>query len=423
MKRRASQLVIDPAAGAMEGVRSFDLRAFDGLRGLAALYIVVNHASFELWVGSHRALATGGFAAVLAYAAVPFRYGSEVVLLFFLLSGFVIHLRQAQSLARGEMPSFRAVSFFRRRAIRLLPPLLFALLLTAALDQVGSQANQSFYEAVSIRSHSRSAFTFVMNALFLQGFAAPTFGSNSPLWSLSYEAIFYALYPAFLFARVHFGARTAFGATFAAGAAGSAVHAAVSPAIAWTISPYFAVWTLGAFIAEAFARDLPLRRPLLMLALACPLIVPLLAVRGVVDPTLRSSIFAPGLALVMAVFVLHPAGLGFAAVLARLRGLGARSYTLYVIHLPILICMAALWVRARGDPPASGWLAFVGIVAAVAAASAVAPIVELPFSERAKLRSLPATRSASHEARRRSAMSGRSADVMSEEVADERRAA
>ena len=86
--------------------RSFDLRAFDGLRGLAALYIVAHHARIDLWEGSHRALASGGIAAVVAFATVPLRYGAEVVLLFFLLSGFVIHLRQARSVAQGEVVSF-----------------------------------------------------------------------------------------------------------------------------------------------------------------------------------------------------------------------------------------------------------------------------------------------------------------------------
>ena len=417
MKRRASQLVIDPAAGAMEGVRSFDLRAFDGLRGLAALYIVAHHARGGLWEGTQRALVDGGFAKLLAFATMPLKYGAEAVLLFFLLSGFVIHLRQAQSLARGEAPSFRALSFFRRRAMRLVPPLLFALVLTAALDAIGSRADASAYE---FYTEGRTAFAFAMNALFLQGFAAPPFGSNSALWSLSYEAIFYALYPLLLFARVRFGARAAFGAVFVIGAAGSAVHI-VSPAIVWTIAPYFAVWTLGALIAEAFTHGTAARRPLLMLALAFPLMAPSFAAPGSLDPTVKSVIFAPGLGLVMAVFVLHPWGLGAAAGLARLRGLGARSYTLYVVHVPLLVFMAALWVRANGGLPGSGWLMAAGVAAAVALAYAVAPLVELPFSERAKLRARAPEAPA--PANRTRLAGPRRAAVQYEEVADERQAA
>ncbi len=398
--------------------RPFDLRAFDGLRGLAALYIVAHHARIDLWEGSHRALASGGFAAVLAFATVPLRYGAEVVLLFFLLSGFVIHLRQARSLARGETPSFGALAFFRRRARRLVPPLLFALVLTAGLDAAGSRATPSLYDAYS---GGRSAFAFMMNALFLQGFAAPTFGSNSALWSLAYEAIFYALYPVLLVARVRFGARAAFGAVFALGAAGSAIHVA-APAIGWTIAPYFATWSLGALVAEAFAQGASARRPLVMLAAGGMLMMPSLVAPGALDPTLQSGIFASGLALLMAVFVLHPAGGGVASMLAHLRGLGDRSYTLYVVHTPLLIFIAALWLRTRGSLPESGWLMPVGILGALALAYAAARFVELPFSERGKARGATAT---APRARRRLVplrLPG-NAPIEREEVADERQAA
>lgn len=411
------RLTLRPKQHEIATAPSFDLRAFDGLRGLAALYIVAHHARIDLWVGSHRALASGGFAAVLAVATVPLRYGAEVVLLFFLLSGFVIHLRQAQSLARGETPSFWALSFFRRRAMRLVPPLLLALVLTAVLDAIGSRADRSLYASYA---DGRSAFAFAMNALFLQGFAAPTFGSNSALWSLSYEAIFYALYPLLLFARMRFGAAVAFGAVFAAGAAGSVAHLAL-PAIGWTIMPYFAVWSLGALIAEAFAHGAAVRQPMLMLVLAGLLVTPSLVAPGSLDPTVQSAIFASGLALVMAVFVLHPAGLGAASALARLRGLGARSYTLYVVHVPLLVCMAALWTRANGGMPESGWLMPVGIAAALALAYAAAPFVELPFSERAKLRArAPEPPAPPSHAR---LASPRRAAAQYQEVTDERQAA
>jgi peptidoglycan/LPS O-acetylase OafA/YrhL len=399
----------------------FDLRAFDGLRGLAALYVVAHHARGDLWEGSQRAFVDGGFAKLVAFATMPLKYGGYAVLLFFLLSGFVIHLSQARSLARGEAPTFRVRNFFRRRATRLVPPLLFALLLTAVIDAAGSRASASVYSvypAGHVFAGGRTAFAFAMNALFLQGFAAPPFGSNGALWSLSYEAIFYAVYPLLFFARVRFGARAAFGAVFVIGAAGSAVNV-VSPAVAWTIAPLFAVWATGALVAEAFTHGVAVRRPLLMLALAFLLMAPAFAAPGLLDLTVWSIIFVPGLGLVMAVFVLHPIGLGPATMLARFRGLGARSYTLYVLHTPILVFMAALWMRERGALPGSGWLMMFGIAAALALAYAVAPFVELPFSGRAKLR-VGAVESAARESRLRAAPS---AAPEHEEVADERQAA
>lgn len=414
-------IAITRGRASMMPVRSFDLRALDGLRGLAALYIVAHHARIDLWEGSHRALASGGFAALLAFATVPLRYGAEVVLLFFLLSGFVIHLRQAQSFARGEHPSFQTIGFLRRRATRLVPPLLFALVLTAGLDAAGSRADASVYAAYA---EGRSAFAFAMNALFLQGFAAPTFGSNSALWSLAYEAIFYAIYPLWLLARARFGARAAFGGTFALGVGGIAMHIA-SPAIGWTVAPYFGVWLLGALVAEAFAHGVSLRAPAVLLIAGMALLVPSLVAPGALDPTVQSVIVGSGLALMMLLFVLHPAGRGAASELARLSGLGSRSYTLYVVHTPLLLCLAALWLRTRGSLPESGWLMPVGIAAAVLLAYAVAPLVELPFSRRAK--SSAATTGSSKAlravAKRRATMRAPALRIHVEEVSDERQAA
>ena len=74
-------------------------------------------------------------------------------------------------------------------------------------------------------------------------------------------------------------------------------------------------------------------------------LTPSLVAPGALDPTVQSVIFGSGLALMMLVFVLHPAARGAASELARLSGLGARSYTLYVVHTPLLVCLAALWLR------------------------------------------------------------------------------
>ena len=68
-----------------------------GIRGLAALYVVVGHARWLLWEGY-----SGGyikhpekytfFEKIQVYFFTSFKFGHEVVLLFFVLSGFVIHL-------------------------------------------------------------------------------------------------------------------------------------------------------------------------------------------------------------------------------------------------------------------------------------------------------------------------------------------
>ncbi len=357
--------------------RAFDLTALDGLRGLAALYVVLHHARIYLWVGLHQYAADGsGVGLGLAYASSLLRFGRCAVLVFFLLSGFVIHLRAARALAAGERVPVRPAGFLRRRARRLMPPLVFALLLTAALDAIGMRVDPAMYA-----SFTHGVRTFALNLAFLQTFAVPSFGSNSPLWSLAYEGAFYLAYPVLLAVRVRAGARVAYGSAFAAGAVGWLATLAVwHPAIA--IAPYFAVWAAGAVLAEAFALGKTVRQPALLLAAGASIAIwGETAGRsfGALAPDMG---FAAGAALAFAVLVLHPWGQLAGAPLVKFRALGARSYTLYVTHAPILILMAAVYGSHFGGLPRAGWLAVAGAAVAVAFAFVAAPLVELPFASR-----------------------------------------
>ena len=76
----------------------------DGLRGLAAFYVVVGHARWLLWEGYSEGFQKhpASYSAInkaLAYFLSLFKYGNEAVLFFFVLSGFVIHLRYARRMA------------------------------------------------------------------------------------------------------------------------------------------------------------------------------------------------------------------------------------------------------------------------------------------------------------------------------------
>ncbi len=357
---------------------AFQLTALDGLRGLAALYVVAHHARIYLWVRFYSYAATSRFGAgeVLAYAASALRFGHQAVIVFFLLSGFVIHLRNAKSLARGEEVRARPMRFLQRRAWRLLPPLLFALVLVAGLDTLGTQLAPALYAGFH-----HDARTFVMNVLFLQGFAAPTFGSDGALWSLSYEGAFYLLYPLFLVCRIRAGGRAAFALAFAAGGAGW-LAALAEPAPVITIAPYFAIWALGALLAEAYARSTRIAWPAPMLSAGAALSGSvLLAGERVGQPT-SDILFSLGVITFLGVLLLHPWGRWPATQLVRVRALGACSYTLYLIHMPVLLLMGALWMHGHGAMPRAGWLAVAGVAAAVALAFAVAPLVEAPFTAR-----------------------------------------
>src|ERR1700722_10771871 len=78
----------------------------DGLRGLAALYVAMHHAFWLLQEGytagylAHPAAYSRAQKIVALASSSIFRLGHEAVLFFFVLSGFVIHLRYARRITR-----------------------------------------------------------------------------------------------------------------------------------------------------------------------------------------------------------------------------------------------------------------------------------------------------------------------------------
>jgi len=80
---------------------------------------------------------------------LPFYYGRQIVVFFFVISGFVIHYRQAKALQDAAAVSFDIRIYFARRAWRIYPPLVFALAITFLVDRFGmSQGFAIYTEAV-----------------------------------------------------------------------------------------------------------------------------------------------------------------------------------------------------------------------------------------------------------------------------------
>ena len=390
----------------------------DGLRGLAALWVMLHHARWLLWEGWEGFRQHAADYAVwekgLVFLLAPLRYGHEAVIFFFVLSGFVIHYgyakklaatqawaahpdtpecneRKARSLPPGEV-RFGWLAYVKRRARRLYPPLLLALALTFALDFFGRSNGWAIYRSQTsyglINDTIKSDLgvgTALGNLAFLMPAWVPCYGSNGPLWSLHFEWWFYMIYPLlWLLARRSLGVATGFVvAAFALSwlvPAGSFFDTA-------QIFTALLTWWFGALLAEVMVGRLRVRwsalAPLTVLLLALP--VALARWPGLASGWGADTLYGLGFVGLFALcFTLRERGWSL-RWLTWLQPLGEMSYTLYIVHLPILVFMSG-WLLARSPdwatggslPRHFGW-ALVGAVVCLLVAWGAHFFVERPF--------------------------------------------
>ncbi len=159
------------------------LAYLDGLRALAALYVVFSHASF-----THlRDQAFTGPAKILGSLLV---HGHSAVNLFIVLSGFCLMLpvvRGDGSLQGG------ALAFFKKRARRILPPYFCCLAVTLLLNWllIGHKTGGYWDVSVPVTSQGVLAHLLLVQDLF----QATVSNISHPLWSISVEWRIYFAFP------------------------------------------------------------------------------------------------------------------------------------------------------------------------------------------------------------------------------------
>ncbi len=165
-----------------EGLRTrpaprLQLDYIDGMRALAALYIVCHHA--------------------LRVRVLPwplfnlFSHGQEVVAVFIVISGFCLALPNAQ---RGEW-KVDAKRFFTRRARRILPPYYAAI----ALAVVFAAIKHAYGGSTTFRS-------IWVHLLMIQNWSVEMYTLAGPFWSVAVECQIYLLFPILVLTRRKLGA-------------------------------------------------------------------------------------------------------------------------------------------------------------------------------------------------------------------------
>ncbi|MDP9956821.1 peptidoglycan/LPS O-acetylase OafA/YrhL [Epilithonimonas hungarica] len=149
------------------------LQKLEALRGFAAVYVVFYH------------LFASGLVIFGINFSLFFRFGQEAVILFFLLSGFVIYY---SSFISKNTLTFK--SFFWKRFLRIYIPLIIVFITNYIIFSI---YKKGFFKI--------DIFELLGNLSMLQdnvgkkpNVICNPFLDNEPLWSLSYEWWFYFLF-------------------------------------------------------------------------------------------------------------------------------------------------------------------------------------------------------------------------------------
>lgn len=324
-----------------------DFRWMDCFRAVAAFAVVLSHA---------RDLVLRDYAgpAIFApfYAATGL--GHSAVIVFFVLSGFWI---SRSVLGRLDQPQFW-FGYLIDRIARLAIVLIPALLLGGLIDWLGGHwlglpvyRGASGAHAMPPDFSERLAWPVLLgNLVFLQTIAVPTWGSNGPLWSLANEFWYYLWFPAIALTVVRRKATLAL-ATLAIAAFNPVMLAG------------FGCWLTGTALLAWRSRtrsgsERPNAVRYSLTALSALVCLAALLAAGRAESGWADLGLAAAFALMLA--SLHASALVLPAWLAPVAAYGRNaSYSLYLIHYPLLAFAAGLILPEGRLPPAAGAVALV----------------------------------------------------------------
>jgi peptidoglycan/LPS O-acetylase OafA/YrhL len=314
----------------------------DGLRAIAVLAILLFHLN--------PTKLTGGF------------IGVDI---FFVISGFLITSNIYRDL-QGEGFSF--LDFYTRRIRRLYPALVVTVLVTLA-------AAFFLLFPSELEKTARGAIAtvfYVSNIFFYEKINYFTVGEIRPLlhtWSLAVEEQYYLTFPLLLVLLHRFARRAILPALFliaacSLGLAEYLTRVDASAAFYWS-PPRF--WEFMAGSLVVFLPHRPLRRPIAegaaLFGLAAILVAILAFTPTSPVPGLLALLPVCGAALV--IYVGQQRGLAAAALLSLppMRFVGRISYSLYLVHWPLIVLTEATY-QAGLVLPTQIWLLCASILLA-----------------------------------------------------------
>lgn len=314
------------------------LIALDMIRGLAALAVFLDHVrgnSFVAFADLPTAQQTPTVAALFALT----RAGREAVLIFFVLSGFLVG---GKLISRVRQHNFDVRQYASDRMTRILVPLVPICLFTAVINST------VFHERLSL-------IQLLGNMTGLNGVLVTTLDNIAPLWTLAYEVWFYVLGGA---AAYLVAGRGGWGKI--AGLAALIVGAGVFNILGPTMLLF---WGLGALSATCLdARGKEIMGATGLVSLAGGIVLSQLALgTRTTPPIMLAPAWGPdllicgGLCLSLPFLCSGPVNTAVAIFRKPAKALAACSYSLYLAHVPVdTLCQLWLPKAAELSPTSIG---------------------------------------------------------------------
>ena len=360
----------------MKAETTSHLQSLDVIRGVAIIMVFFHHVMFwshgsakVAWDGWHRDIAQ----CLDWWPFLPITVGYFGVAVFFVVSGFCIHLSYAKSVHLAGnatptgMPSQQAPikAFFIKRFWRIYPPYLLTVLIFLAGDVLIGQ----------IDGTREALWQGATHALLIHNFFETThYGINPSFWSISIEAQLYLIYPALFFLALRFGWANALWIALVSeivlrllGATGVYPPGDASRLLQYGPFYFWFSWAIGAWLAERHmvGDDFGILGSKWFTFISILLVILTWFVRPCEH--FQFSAVAIATASILAHAITFKTG--SEAVVSSPQSLGIRilaffgtiSYSLYLIHQPLISVANKLLLKIAGKLEATSAFLILGL--------------------------------------------------------------
>lgn len=316
------------------GQQSLPISSLHALRGLAALLVMVMH--FDS-MAVHLNLPKAGVFISNCYLMVD---------LFFMMSGFIMMHVYGPEFEKG-LTSSKVKQFFRARLARIYPLHLMVLLVLILI--VYGHLNPYMSGTLTDMIHAPSAF--VTNVFLLQSFGLHSiFTWNPPSWSISAEAFAYLLFPILFWFTKHYKYALVFLALMAFVLYLGVIYFVPRSQVPWNLPnlndlnvtyEFGYLRGLAGFICGMISYRIYLRKKLMTRISQDWLVILLIIILVLcMQNHINNLMYVPSLMLLVIQSAANNGMVKAFCLLKPLQFLGTISYSIYLWHYLLILCVA-----------------------------------------------------------------------------------